>query len=186
MQCSVRVCSRIRPLYTNPCSFAWKFFLRTLQEKKFLCKNSPLVPDKQFCLSLRFLQDIWSQSSKVIPRHCAAWSLTQRCLYNLEVWLSGVFITSKSDSAVSFNLEVWLSGVLTTSKSDSAVSLQPRNRTKWCPLSRPPCFSKIKYLGEIQVVFENILSCLSGVQMGLMDDKNGGEDLVHHICTVWY
>ena len=50
----------------------------------------------------------------------------------LEVLLSGVFTTSKSDSAVSFNLEVWLSGGLTTSKSDSAVSLQPRSLTPRC------------------------------------------------------
>ena len=32
----------------------------------------------------------------------------------------------------------------------------------------------IKYLGEIEPDFENILACLSGAQMGLNHEKTGG------------
>ena len=32
----------------------------------------------------------------------------------------------------------------------------------------------IEYLGEIETEFENTLACLSGAQMGLNHEKNGG------------
>ena len=33
----------------------------------------------------------------------------------------------------------------------------------------------LEYLGEIETEFENTLACLSGAQMGLNHEKNGGQ-----------
>ena len=34
----------------------------------------------------------------------------------------------------------------------------------------------IEYLGEIETEFENTIACLSGAQLGLNHDKNGGRE----------
>ena len=41
----------------------------------------------------------------------------------------------------------------------------------------------IEYLSEIETELENSLAFLSGAQMGLNHEKNGGRNLTHTPCT---
>ena len=70
---------------------------------------------------------------------------------------------------VSFNRGAWLRGVMHTAEFVEIFYLL--DSVVWCtPLS----FLKIRKLGEIEKEFENILDCLSGIQMGSNHEKNRG------------